>query len=835
MLPKLPKIEKLIRQLWQWRIVWIAAPAIATLVIAVNAAGWLQTLELASLDLLFCLRPKEAPDPRIVIVTIDEADIKQVGQWPMSDAVLSQLIENIKQQQPRAIALNLYRDLPVEPGNQQLVETFKSTPNLIGVDKIIGDIIDPPPTLQELQQVGMNDFILDVDGKVRRVLMSHKDRQNNTRLSLGALLSLMYLETQGIDLEMIDPEQMHLGLGNALFMPLNSHDGGYVRTNTGGYQILLNYRASLDDFYTISMTDVLENQIPSDLIPGENDSKPLSDRIVVIGSIAPSLKDFFFTPYNSSLFANSQPMPGIVIHANLIGQVISAALDGRPLIRVWSELIESSWIIFWSFVGATVVWRFRSSGSRQQNTLPAKALIGLILASLGVIGSGYLAFLASWWIPVIRPLLSVLGSGMVLLVYHNQQLQRENEKRLIQFLEAVPVGIAVVDRKGHPYFVNQKGTDLLGKGVISNTHLDEFSEVYQNYIAGSDRLYPTEKLPIFRALQGESSTVDDLEIHRDQQRIPLEAWGTPIYNYELSKITYAIVAFQDISERKKAEADRKAFTEQLLRLNQAYERFVPNQFLHLLNKTSIIEVQLGEAVQKTITILFSDIREFTTLSEKLSPVENFNFINSYLSCMEPAINQNNGFIDKYIGDAIMALFPGTADDAVKAGISMLKFLETYNQKQPIGTKPIKIGIGINTGSMMLGTVGGVNRMDSTVISDAVNLGSRVESLTKNYGVSLLIAEYTLLELEDPSQYSMRLIDRVKVKGKSEPVTVYEVFDADSPEIREAKLATKTDFEKGILFYHFGYYTESEKILKKCQFFCQNDEVINVYLNRLDAQ
>ena len=165
----------------------------------------------------------------------------------------------------------------------------------------------------------------------------------------------------------------------------------------------------------------------------------------------------------------------------------------------------------------------------------------------------------------------------------------------------------------------------------------------------------------------------------------------------------------------------------LAQLNKAYERFVPGQFLQYLEKSSIIDVELGDQVQLEMSVLFSDIRDFTTLSESMTPEENFKFINSYLSRMEPAIAENSGFIDKYIGDAIMALFSGEADNAVKAGISMLHRLIEYNQHRAnSGYKPIKNGIGINTGFLMLGTVGGQNRMDSTVISDAVNLASRGE-------------------------------------------------------------------------------------------------------------
>ena len=267
-------------------------------------------------------------------------------------------------------------------------------------------------------------------------------------------------------------------------------------------------------------------------------------------------------------------------------------------------------------------------------------------------------------------------------------------------------------------------------------------------------------------------------------------------------------------------------------LNTAYERFVPRQFLQFLEKDSIVDVQLGDQIQQEMSVLFSDIRDFTTLSESMAPQDNFKFINSYLSRMEPAIRENQGFIDKYIGDAIMALFSGAADNALKAGISMLHRLTEYNQhRMKSGYGSIQIGIGINTGSLMLGTVGGANRMDGTVISDAVNLASRVESLTKNYGIPLLITHQTFSRLSNPADYKIRKIDQVKVKGKSELVTVYEVFDADVPEIKEGKLATLELFKEALFHYTSQNWREAEKLFSECLRLTPRDKVAQFYRQR----
>jgi predicted ATPase/class 3 adenylate cyclase/tRNA A-37 threonylcarbamoyl transferase component Bud32 len=270
----------------------------------------------------------------------------------------------------------------------------------------------------------------------------------------------------------------------------------------------------------------------------------------------------------------------------------------------------------------------------------------------------------------------------------------------------------------------------------------------------------------------------------------------------------------------------------LVQLNQAFSRFVPSQFLQFLDKASIVDVKAGDSVQKEMSVLFADIRDFTSLSEQMTPEENFKFINSYLYRMEPIIIKHQGFIDKYMGDGIMALFGGIADDAVKAGITMLQSLLEYNQHRlQSGYVPIHVGIGINTGSLMLGTVGGDNRMDSTVISDAVNLAARLEGLTKYYGVSLLISGQTVARLHNPMAYHIRFVDRVKVKGKSKLVAVFEVFDGDERSVRESKSSTKTLFERGVFLYHQQARQQAARHFERVCTLNPRDTVAQIYLDR----
>ena len=250
-----------------------------------------------------------------------------------------------------------------------------------------------------------------------------------------------------------------------------------------------------------------------------------------------------------------------------------------------------------------------------------------------------------------------------------------------------------------------------------------------------------------------------------------------------------------LSEAFKAIED---LSTELSQTNRAYDKFVPHQFLSLLNRNRIHEVRLGDQVQRDMTILFADIRSFAKLSENMTPGDNFNFINSYLGRVSPIIENNGGFIDKYIGDSIMALFPGEPDDAVNAAIAMQEEIRAFNKfRTDTNRSAIEVGIGIHTGSMMLGIIGGAQRMEPTVISDAVNLASRIEQLTKTTRGSILLSSHTLVELNDPLQFQYRRLGKLKIKGKSDQVAVFHILNAYPPEELELYQQTMRDFEDGV--------------------------------------
>jgi class 3 adenylate cyclase/CheY-like chemotaxis protein len=276
-------------------------------------------------------------------------------------------------------------------------------------------------------------------------------------------------------------------------------------------------------------------------------------------------------------------------------------------------------------------------------------------------------------------------------------------------------------------------------------------------------------------------------------------------------------------------ADRTA---ELARLNAAYACFVPHEFLNLLQKNSITEVHLGDQMQQEMTVVFADIRAFTTLSEQMTPQENFTFINDYLSRVSPVIRQHYGFIDKYIGDAIMALFPHEADDALQAAIALLKEVACYNeQRQAQGTAPIQVGIGLHTGSLMLGIIGESQRMQGTVIADAVNVAARLEGLTKFYGASIIISEQTRTRLASLENYTTRFIGKVQVKGKQEPVAAFEVLDGEPEASAALKQATRETFEAGLHLYYQQAFAEASVKFTTVRKHNPDDKAALLYLER----
>lgn len=255
----------------------------------------------------------------------------------------------------------------------------------------------------------------------------------------------------------------------------------------------------------------------------------------------------------------------------------------------------------------------------------------------------------------------------------------------------------------------------------------------------------------------------------------------------------------------------RAQLEQLQEINLSYSRFVPFEFMEELGRESILDVKLGDHVHDEMTVLFSDIRSYTSLAESMSPQETFNFLNTYLRRIGPVIRDHHGFVNQYYGDGIMAIFPKTPEDAVQAGIDMLERVKQYNvTRRDKRREPIRIGIGVNTGMLMLGIIGDGRRADTGVVADTVNTAARMEGLSKYYGVSLIISDTTVTQIPEPQRYALRFLDLVQVKGKKNPMKIYEVFKADPQELFARKLRSLPEFEQGQRYYFARQFADAAK-------------------------
>jgi adenylate cyclase len=623
--------KKFKQPLWKKPQVSVIFLSVIALIFTLRSGGQLQFLEWMALDLFFRLRPAETVDSRLVMVSIDETDIKALNQWPMSDVQLVELLEKLKQLQPRVMGLDIYRDLPVPPGHQSLLNLFQSTPNLIGIEKA-GGLVAPPATLKQLDQVGASDIILDDDGRVRRALLMVFDEEGYT-FSLPMKLALQYLELEEIHLEELDPQQGTLKLGEAVFQPLQSDDGGYVRADVGGYQFLINYRApacqDCQIFNTVSMSDILNGDVDPDLI---------RNRIVIIGTTADSLKDTFFTPYSNTT-------SGIELHAQIASQILNAALNNRRLIHVLPNWIEGIWIIFWAVVSTVTSWiiiRIRWK------------LLSLYLTHSILLTIAYVAFLLGWWIPLIPPLLAMLVLQISVTVY-KAYLEREDRQIVLNLLA--------------------------------------------------------------------------------QQMSP--------------KIAHAVWNCRH----------------QLLEAG------------HLIGQDLIA------------TVLFTDIKGFSSITERTDSRTLMSWLNEYMNVMSQIVLDHNGVVDKFIGDAVMAVFgipiPKTTPQeiqqdaiaAVRCALNMKMQLESLNQQwQQRGLPTATMRVGIATGWVIAGSLGGSRRQNYTTIGDTVNIAARLEAYNKwiDDGICrILISEATYQSVQD--QFSIQLVGKVKLRGKENTVSVYQVL------------------------------------------------------------
>jgi CHASE2 domain-containing sensor protein len=372
-------------------------------VVIARMTGSLQVLEWTAFDQVLRSRPVESADAQIVIVGIDENDIKTVGKYPIPDPTLAKLLQTLQSYQPRAIGLDIFRDLTKGSDRAELTQVLRSSSNLVGIESALNSnpalTVKPPPELP-LDRIGFADVVIDADGKLRRSLLASKV-EGKTRYSFAFLLAQMSLRSEGVRLNHGSRASDPIQFGAVTLPKFQTNTGGYTNAKAGGNQILLNFRAASKPFAIVSLTDVLNNRVSPDLI---------RDRIVLVGMTATSVNDTFMTSATKgTLFSNVldpeqyQLIYGVEYQAHATSQILDAVLNHRPLLRTWLEGWEYVWILGWGLLGIALGLILQS---------PWKTLLSLAMSGFILILICYGLILLGWWIPLVPALLSLCATGL---------------------------------------------------------------------------------------------------------------------------------------------------------------------------------------------------------------------------------------------------------------------------------------------------------------------------------------------------------------------------------------------------------------------------------------
>jgi diguanylate cyclase (GGDEF)-like protein/PAS domain S-box-containing protein len=582
--------------------VWFTASGVTGGVIVCRLVGVWQPLELHVYDQWVRSRPLEPRDERVVIVGIDEADISQIGKWPIPDETLAQLIRQLQAYKPRVIGMNIYRDLPVEPGHQELLELYRTTPNLIGIEQMKDQSslgVAPPPYLKQKQQIGFNNTLLDTDGTVRRGLLYWTvDQQVHESFSLK--LARMYLAQDGITQQASRRNPLDLQLGAAIFQRLQSTDGGYSRIDTAGYQFLARFQGPVNTVRIVPLRAVLSRSVPPQVF---------RDRLVMIGSTATSLKDFFNTAHSQDPLGHSKPQPlsGVELQAQFASQLVSAALDERQLVQIWSEPVEWLWIWLWACGGAIVCWRRRS---------PVEWTLSVVGGLLGLLSITYGLWL--WqvmWIPVVPAAIAGIGAAGMIMVYiarQEEELQRSREF-LSTLLNTIP----------DPIFVK----DAQHRWIILNEAYCQFSGYARTELLGNseENLLPPHQVAVFaeheRQAFDSAVSLESEEDFTDKLGVVHRIATKRSRHRDAAGNTFLVGIIHDITARKRIEEDLKRSNQELRESAHRLHHLVNHDVLTGLPNRKLFYERLEQAVaqaehhQHLVALLFVDLDGFKQIND----------------------------------------------------------------------------------------------------------------------------------------------------------------------------------------------------------------------------
>ena len=388
-----------------WRVGLVPGMAVIGLVIIARITGVLQSLELPIFDNFLRMRPAEPVDERLVIIGINEADIQSVGAYPIPDKEIAALLRKLQAYQPAFLGLNIIRNVPIEPGNPELVAAFKESKNLIAIEKVLPEEIAPPPNLPP-QQLGFSDAISDADGHIRRSLLG-TPTPKGYKFSLSLRLAEAYLLTKGIKLENGIRDRSAMRFGKTELSRFESNSGGYVRTDAGGVQVLLNFRNGQQRFRTLSLNDIKT---------GKFDPSWMRSHIVLIGITSPGVDIKNTAAIAGGNSAGAGLVYGVEIQAHAFSQIVSAVLDGRPVLSGWSDGWEYVWIFVWGILGI---------GLGRLTQSPLKNILSVAIASTTLVGCSFVFLLQGWWVPVVPAMLVLVinGVGLTAFYQHDRTLR----------------------------------------------------------------------------------------------------------------------------------------------------------------------------------------------------------------------------------------------------------------------------------------------------------------------------------------------------------------------------------------------------------------------------
>ncbi len=597
-------LAKFRKWLFQQHRVLTAAVGVAAGVTLLRLSGMLQPWEWAALDQFFRWRPSQGQDERILIVGIGEKEI-QAGNWPVTDKVMAELLRKIHARNPRAIGLDVYRSRPRPPGHDELLQSFAEIPNLIGIEKIGNsskETVKPPEILKNSDRVGFNNVVFDFDGKVRRSLLYwHVDGQSHTSFALK--LALMYLKAEGITPKS-SPSNQYLQLGDRVFPMFQSRDGGYTNADDGGYQVLVNFRDPEGTFARVSMNEVLQGKVPPE---------KFRDRIVLIGSVAPSLKDLFQTPYSESLLSSPDPIPGVELHANFVSHIVSAVLDNRPIIKVWPDPVEYLWIFAWSLVGAALAWRLRS---------PGWSLVGVFISGGGLFFGCYLLFLPGWWIPLVPAAIALAASAVVMTGYiaHLEEELKQSKEFLHSVINTIPDPIFVKNTEHRWVVLNEAYSEFLG---YPTEDLLDRSE-YEFFLPMEADLFRQQDELVFQSGQDREN---EEKFTDAQGNVRFIATKRSLHRDAAGNV-FLVGVIRDITERKNMEEELKRTAAELTRSNEELQRSqsrLRHQAYHddltgLPNRVLFHErldqaIQWADASDEIVALLYIDLDGFKEVND----------------------------------------------------------------------------------------------------------------------------------------------------------------------------------------------------------------------------